>query len=345
MKSVAVVIPSIRNLNPEYVKNINRDIADIILVDDTEEQSLDGDYLHLKYRDQDRDFPDGAWKGIWKRKTAGVRNYGIWWAWKSGYQYILTTDDDCIIPEGWVESYVRYLGDRYTYPRGITSNRPWFNTVFSSTFYARGFPYEYRPGYRGKFMVNAELTEIPLLHFGLWSKVLDLNAIDKLSPNYTNLDIPEQIESRGTYFSDKYVPVCAMNMGAVREAALGLMQLPIDWTPTPQFTLYRVEDIWGGLVWQVLMPYRTTFGDPKVIHTKDGNLTWEIWAENYPNLMNLPVQRAFVRAASELRAANIPINEKYKAFGKNLTFGGGWMKDFTTQVGNSLMKMGQAFDE
>jgi hypothetical protein len=88
---------------------------------------------------------------IYGAKTSAIRQAGLDYGYAEGYDFVLTVDDDCVLPLGWAEDHVKALGG--VVPIGN-------NTVPGQVI--RGFPSDYT-------------LPVGISH-GLWSGVLDYPA-------------------------------------------------------------------------------------------------------------------------------------------------------------------------
>src|SRR5574339_1183051 len=114
---VALVVPSIRKdsfdrfvqewsntLGPDGRTIFER--CSLILMEDNPEPTftvdLSSDELpatHLSWRDIDKALGRDAW--VIPRRSDTVRSFAYWWAWREGFDYIMTLDDDCYPQAGY----------------------------------------------------------------------------------------------------------------------------------------------------------------------------------------------------------------------------------------------------
>lgn len=294
--NTAIVIPSNRKLTREFLEPIGKEPNIYVVNDHEEDIPIDtqwGNIRRLRYSDQHKVFENEYHRQTFmSRKTAGCRNFGIWQAYKDGADIIINLDDDVIVPESFVLDYETILTSVGRNPWPVVSNRKWANTINSFEWFARGFPYEDRIGYAHSVSLDLYPSMVSLIHMGLWDNVLDFNGIDKLS-----LDGSQPPQTTGyndsLYWApNQYIPICGMNCGARREAAMGLLQIPMGHEFYNRYPMYRIEDIWGGYLWQSLYPNTVSFGQPIGRHLKEGNRDWEIIVENYSIVLAKEFERA-----------------------------------------------------
>jgi hypothetical protein len=131
---------------------------------------------------------------------------------------------------------------------------------------------------------------------GLWSNVLDYDAIDKyLFEDYRRLQ-PEvtpmaRIMTIGTPAVPTKFPFCAMNFAFHRDMLPAAYQMPMDREIAPGYPIWRFDDIWAGYVIESLVHKHggddvIGIGSPIVTHLKEGNLHREVHGEHFGNLMS-----------------------------------------------------------
>src|SRR5574337_417243 len=303
--STAVVVPSNRKITSEFLRDIPKHCLIYIVNDSIEDIPIDNpdnrDIIRIRYEDHQKIIPDETLlKDFMTIRSAGCRNIGILQAYRDGADLIINLDDDLIVGENTISGYEEILlNSNCVKAEHVKSNKKWFNTLGESEWFARGVPYEERIGYQ--WQPGASWDHFSIVHMGLWEGVVDLNGIDKLILDAKKP--PEQTPfNDGVYYTtNQYIPLCAMNCGAVREAAMALLQVPMGYQFYSRYRLFRIEDIWGGYIWQSLFPNTVTFGGPSVKHYKQGNLSWEIISENYANILSHEFEEAVDWAAGEAR--------------------------------------------
>jgi reversibly glycosylated polypeptide/UDP-arabinopyranose mutase len=184
------------------------------------------------------------------RKSGAARSFPMYLAWKAGFDYILTMDDDCLPPEKDPAGFFDAHRSAFHLDR-------WFRTIDGQE--PRGIPY----GDKGSLPV--------LLNHGLWTGIPDLDGPTALvqgrHPMTITLRARREIIPPGIWF-----PLCAMNVCYSRQAIpaaynllMGLEEVGFD----------RFDDIWSGLLLKRIadhLGYYITSGMPFVHHTKASNL-------------------------------------------------------------------------
>ena len=281
---IAVVIPSNREVDDELLDKLRG--ADVAVVDGggvklPDSRATKVTVLHMDYQDQEM----AGDLDLIGRGSAALRNFGVLWAWKQGYEYIVNLDDDCY-PENnsLVQDYVRFLTAPHLMSV-LSSNDRWVSTLHrpgEPPWYPRGFPYEERFDHVQKVTHMAEV--LPAVHVGLWSGTLDLNAVDKESYGGQYFQLVREL-----YATKSFFPVCGMNFACHRDWAPFTYQIP--WTNFGDRTLSleRYDDVIGGLFTIALARIEgaaCSFGWPFVEHRKkDTDLFTHAWRENLGNVI------------------------------------------------------------
>ena len=145
---------------------------------------------------------------LYGEKTSAIRQAGLDYAYAAGYDYILSLDDDCVVPRNWAESHREALGGRVPLAN---------NTVPGQVI--RGNPLG---------------TGLPVsVSHGLWSGVLDYPAWYQIAANPGRVIIPD----KGWQKINAPFPMCGMNVG-FRRAALPAVYF--------QHRFLRHDDIFAG---------------------------------------------------------------------------------------------------
>ncbi|MHA2045158.1 MAG: hypothetical protein ACW99G_10205 [Candidatus Thorarchaeota archaeon] len=198
-RNIALVVPTIReNCIKDFLdrwKGIEEHV-DIIIMEDNQEKSFDIDVAqHLCWQDIKED--NDVMGKIIPRRSDTVRSYAYYWAWKMGYEFIMTLDDDCYPPTQEID------GVEYPDPKAFVdyhlsmlgSRTKWFNTL--NNVKPRGIPF-YNLGKRDDVIVN----------HGLWTNVLDYDAPTQLvNPIEEKFSFDSKLVPQGSYF-----PMCGMNV-------------------------------------------------------------------------------------------------------------------------------------
>lgn len=269
-KKIALVVPSIRKDSFERFCDEWRpmglfDSADLLLIEDNPtktfeipslwDHALGGFCDHFAWDDIDR----YDWSWIIPRRSDTIRSFGYWLAWKNGYDYLMTLDDDCYPADGYeklVDWHLKMLDDRTR----------WFNTLNNVT--PRGIPYKnlgHRPVY---------------VNHGLWQGVLDYDAphqlVDPRQETYTH---DNRIVPQSAYF-----PFCGMNWMCRREAIPLTYHLLMgrkcdDFSPKSDSSLIKLPydrfgDIWAGIIMKRIcdhLGWSVSSGTPYIHHDRASN--------------------------------------------------------------------------
>lgn len=205
MRDTALVVPSIRqeSLNRFITEWCETDLlkrVDLVLIEDNEVKTFDisrvrsgpegtgANHQHFAWEDIDKH----DWSWIIPRMSDTVRSFGYWWAWKQGYQFLMTLDDDCYPSEGYEELDLMH--------KSMLRRTRWFNTL--NNVRPRGVPYR-----------NLGERDVYINH-GIWEGALDYDApqqlVNPIPEAYTH---DNRLVPHGAYF-----PFCGMNAMWRREA-------------------------------------------------------------------------------------------------------------------------------
>ena len=282
---IALVVPSIREdcfkdfAHRWFLLGLWQEV-NLILMEDNPERTFeitkDGclldtgpfRHIHFAWKDIQDNLGDKEW--IIPRRSDTVRSFGYWAAWKAGYKFIMTLDDDCYPPtfendglqyedaKSFIETHVGYL----------TKRTKWFSTLNDAK--PRGLPFE-NLGTRNDILVN----------HGLWTNVLDYDAPTQLAnPVKEKFSFDNRIVPHGSFF-----PFCGMNAMWRREATVLMyhMLMGSEWVDSAHFDTYeelqkfpfdRFGDIWCGIVMKKIcdiMGYSVSTGMPYIRHERASN--------------------------------------------------------------------------
>lgn len=280
---IALVVPSIRKDSFErFVSEwrptglFNR--VDLILMEDNPTRTFDvtldmlnhaENVTHLCWEDIDR----YEWSWIIPRRSDTVRSFAYWYAWKEGYEFIGTMDDDCY-PTQEQRDGVTWDG---VHLGALEMRSKWYNTLTSVT--PRGIPY-YNTGSRPVYV-----------NHGIWAGVLDYDAPHQLvDPQPEIYDGSNRIVPHGTYF-----PMCGMNVMWRREATVLMYHLLMGQAKETKFTepvtmvmdyvadhskplkklpFDRFGDIWCGILMKKVadhLGWAISTGTPYIHHDRASN--------------------------------------------------------------------------
>jgi hypothetical protein len=286
----AVVIPSIREINLDYLSSIPESVK-IFIVDDSNGKIQANRnnmeiYTYADYREV-----LGDDEALIPRKSDTCRSFGFYMACVQGYRYIVTLDDDCLSHPGFLPDHA-ILGKVLSL-KAVISN-PWYNTLDNlhlkrngepiERYYARGYPYCYRLDASERAIFSTATGRV-VCNMGMWLKVPDINGLDKIHGDVPqSVGLKEEILgiSPGTNFS-----FSIMNVAFLAEIVPAFYQLPMN-VGVCNARLDRFGDIWSGYILKKLTDIRgdlITIGKPVVTHTKAGNTIREIQLEHFGNLL------------------------------------------------------------
>lgn len=267
--SVFLVIPTIRNL--DFLKNWNKanelESIHVIVVVDSQETSISVPKIRCRsitlynHTDIENEFKKDSWIFPWK--SASIRSYGFYKAYKRGADIIVTLDDDCFPHSpNFFEKHVQNL--KIKLPTDWTPTYP-----FRDIMYTRGFPYFIR-----------EKVEVAVSH-GLWSEIPDFDGMTQLNKGSINIStLPDilHIIPPGLFF-----PMSSMNLAFTRKAAPLMYQLLMGQTKEGTKWRYdRFDDIWSGIIAKKILDHLqmgTVSGSPFVRHKRASNVLTNIEKE------------------------------------------------------------------
>lgn len=347
-----VVMPSIRTINLDYLAPIPEAVK-VLVVDDSN-GSISANRPNMDvYRYDDYRKLLGDDEQIIPRKTDTCRSFGFYLAWKQGYKYIVTLDDDCLTHPGFLEGH-SLVGQTQTLKS--VDVHPWYNTLDnlalelngepSPRFYARGFPYRYRlvPHEVPSF---GKLTGRVVCNMGMWLKVPDINGLDKIGKEIPDgVALKEGVLAMG---KDTNFSLCIMNVGFLAEVVPAFYQLPMN-IDVCNAKLDRFGDIWSGYILKRLTDIRgdvITIGNPAVTHTKAGNTVRETQVEHFGHLLENYFYDLVDEAAAATPAADYA--QMYHRFSTNFLNGTEKLrmprgyKVFFAAMGEKMVRWSQLF--
>jgi hypothetical protein len=305
-----IVIPSIREINLDYLKYVPNEVS-IIVVDDSN-GSIKPNRDNMQVFDYDfQARVMGSNYDLIPHKTAACRNFGFYYVYKfTDFKYIITLDDDCKTRPQFIEQY-SILGQTLVLDTVICTG--WYNTIemfdLATVLYARGYPYWER--YPKSYQITQTEGRV-VCHMGLWDNILDTDGIDKYlfeeyQKTYENLALKRPLLRIGTSENPVKFPLCAMNLGFIREVLPIMYQMPMSELFTDRYSLWRFDDIWAGYIIQTLISLKgdaITVGQPIVQHLKSGNLRKEILGEHYGHFISHYLYAIIDDASIEIPVSN-----------------------------------------
>ena len=136
---IAVVVPTVqKHLAEAFIEQWSLWLKDVslYLIEDSHNplaEIYSSVVTRLTWQEIEDDLGDQAW--IIPMKTSAIRSYGIWKAWRSGAEYIVTLNDNCFPIDGanFFEGHLNALNSE-------SQTEQWFSPF--SQFKGKGFPYE-----------------------------------------------------------------------------------------------------------------------------------------------------------------------------------------------------------
>lgn len=284
---VCLVIPTIREEQYKQFAKSWSDIGlldhvDLLVVEDNPEKTFDivelpgGLITHIAWGDIDGGSEKpGIVSPSWiiPRRSDTVRSAGYYEAWKRGYRYVMTLDDDCRPPSMALDGfeYKRGAGSFVAqHVDALTKKTRWFSTL--NDVKPRGVPY-----------FNLGKNDRVVLNHGLWTNVLDYDAPTQLvNPGKERFSFDNRIVPARMYF-----PFCGMNAMWERNATvlmyhllMGSMFEPrnFDYARVPEnltkLPFDRFGDIWCGIFAKKILDVaglQASTGTPYIRHDRASN--------------------------------------------------------------------------
>lgn len=307
MKEIALIVPTIREkCMLDFYKRWDAvglfDRVDLYVMEDNQRPTFEimtgRPYgpRHLSWDNIEAQLKELSW--IIPRRSDTVRSYAYYFAWKMGYKYIMTLDDDCYPcteedgitydGAGFVDEHLKWLDGRTR----------WFNTLSQVT--PRGVPY-----------FNRGKNERILVNHGLWTNVLDYDAPRQLAaPAPEKFAFDNRIVPPGSYF-----PMCGMNLMWKAEATVLMYHLlmghVVGWNSW-RFTRTKndVKDHNGSSRSLFKLPF-DRFGDIwcGIIMKKILDLTGNAASTGLPYIRHERASNPFTNLRKE--ANGLEVNEKF----------------------------------
>ncbi len=300
-----VIIPTNRQINPEYLTPLIDSGARFIIIDDSEGcVKLDHPQFEV-YHWGDRKKMLGHLDIGFPKKNGACRDFGFYIAWKTAepHEIIIALDDDCKVYHPDFPRQVEQVLSPT--PRPVVTTTGDHLNIFDlyqnppDYLYPRGFPYSSRVDYSGITIKKPENRHVTF-SLGMWKGILDINGIDKIKGPPYNLPDAELKFHSVIVEKEKLISVCSMNMQFRKELIPAVYQLPMHVEAMPEWVIDRYGDIWGGFILKTLMDIKgdaMAVGEPMITHLKEGNFTRNIWQEHICHLVN----DEFIRVLSVIK--------------------------------------------
>ena len=289
-----IVIPSIREINLEYLNPLLGKGNEIIVVDDTDEERIKvnaPEVIVLHYSDKKRIL--GELQYCIPKKNGVCRDLGLLIAYHiaKDNETIVCLDDDCQVFENYQEKAENSLGTKEL-PELKTTQR-FYNPLdlydLDVEIFPRGFPYEER-GKPKDYSYHNSIKKNIVFNLGLWEGVFDINAVDKLYLKQFSFDKVSLKYPQVSVCAGPLLSLCSMNMIMKKEVIPAIYQLPMNEPAVPDWQIDRYGDIWGGYICKRLIDIKgdaLSVGEPLIYHHKDSSLEKNIRQEHYATIVNL----------------------------------------------------------
>lgn len=242
------------------------DNVDLIIMEDNPEATFEvDDDVRVMFHHSWRDIDCETWGSIIPRRSDTVRSYAYWSAWRAGYEYIMTLDDDCYPAKGF-ENLPKM------HKQMLEGRTRWYNTL--NSVIPRGMPY-FNRGQRDVY-----------LNHGIWQGVLDYDAPHQLvDPAPEVFDHSNRIVPHGAYF-----PMCGMNVMWRSEMTVLMYHLLMGRSVKASHAAYgtkisgndqlemlpfdRFGDIWCGILMKKVadhLGWAISTGTPYINHDRASN--------------------------------------------------------------------------
>lgn len=313
--SIAIVIPTIREINYEYLANIPKreDICYIITDDKGDIESLDLPNCQIFNRQKQQEIL-GRYVECIPEKQPACRNFGLWWAWKEGFDIVITTDDDVVISKRWLEYYEEHLGktQEVLYLEG---EKKWFNPISllleaENKVYMRGYPYRER--YLPNLKKHRKIGKIISIG-GLWDGILDVYGLDKMAGKRY---IFEEVSPEPSMVAYKgHFPISSMNWGTLGEYIPWMYHPPMRIEMSDGLVIDRHPDIWASYIFEALASryddLLVVTGLPMVSHLKKGNLEREVTGEFWGHISSPYFYEMIDSAVDRIQRVDSPAEAYY----------------------------------
>lgn len=314
MKDTALVVPSIRKDSfdrfvREWTPTGLFDRVDLILMEDNPQRtfSTDPNTVNQHFCWEDIEAAMGSKSWIIPRRSDTVRSFGYMRAWDSGYQYLMTLDDDCYPLAGYEELDLLH--------KSMLTRTRWFNTL--NNVRPRGIPY-----------FNTGKRDVHINH-GLWQGVLDYDAPQQL------VDPVPEVHSHDNRIvpHGAYHPFCGMNAMWRREAIplsyhllMGHRMTDLRQGDGPCFLeklpFDRFGDIWCGIIQKKVcdhLGWAVSSGTPYIHHDRASNPFTNLRKE----ANGIEVNEVLWEFVDRIKLQSQTAAESYREIGRTFTSFGG----------------------
>jgi hypothetical protein len=304
-----IVIPSVRDINLEYLDPLIENGNRFIVVDDSDGNISISHPNFEVYNWNDRKRILGELDPWFPRKNGVCRDFGFYLAWRDSDddEIIVALDDDCEVTDPKFGTKVIDALSAGSRPK-FAAGEQHINIVdcyknMPDDLFPRGFPYEHRKDYKPSDITNAGV-ETPAFNLGLWTDAFDVNAIDKLQgPKWRHPDA-ELVHDQIVVPKGSLVSACSMNMQFRRRLIPATYQWPMNLPVMPGWVIDRYGDIWGGFALKLLMDANDdcmTVGAPMIAHRKAGDMNRNMVQEHVAHFVNAEMIDLLIEASGEVR--------------------------------------------
>lgn len=247
----AIVIQTREYVDPTFLYGLSLDVP--IFVADASGGKIRVNRLNTqvfsKY-DVDQDIPKD--NKFLKFTNSSILSYVVAKAAKSGYDPIITIEDNCVIPKSFIEFYAKAFNEGPQHY--LETNLPFLNTIGLDNCFPRDFPFELRVAPKWEAKPVSEDRRV-IAHMGLWRGILDSAASVKKQP--------DRVAFRNySAYSNAILPTSFANFAVRKEAAVLLHPLSVNNS--------KASDLLAGIVAQQLITRANnlmTVGKPTVKRT------------------------------------------------------------------------------
>lgn len=242
---VAIVAPVHIQPSERWIQALDHlsNTATIIIVDDSDGKvKLPEKWDVYDYARQREELGDELYAQFEMfHKSAACKAFGMWLAYKKGFDPVIVIDSDCIVPPDFIGVHIEAL---------LRTGQGWDNPLKGTGMFSRGFPY-------------CERNKPVWAHMGLWEHELDLYGTDRVGRSHLPTSpVTTERQTPGGIF-----PLSGMNVSFRNDAIPFMLFLPNFMHNEEKFT--RHDDIWGGYIFQKIARakgFALSYGAPFVYH-------------------------------------------------------------------------------